>query len=57
MPDEPELLPCPHCGSVGVSLEYSQEEREWYVECWGCPDKLSKDIAIENWNKRVREGE
>ena len=54
-PDEPELLPCPHCGSDSINVYQDSEWDDWLVICHDCPSADRKK-AIENWNKRVREG-
>ena len=59
-----ELKPCPFCGSNDVHLLNAAcpEGDQWSVTCKDCNvwvdhmfDAMSKEEAIELWNKRVKE--
>lgn len=65
--NEPNLLPCPFCGSDDVSLELEEEYYRGYsVDCNNCEangpfnyfdresDKsIARLFSVLNWNKRV----
>lgn len=55
LPGEPDMLPCPLCGSAKTACVGGVD---FVVKCEGCWDirttgKKSKIEAIEAWNKRV----
>ena len=61
-----ELKPCPFCGSEDVKLRHYKVNGcdWWYVTCNQCRiaidpmfwnNYVSREEAIEIWNKRVRE--
>ena len=58
-----ELKPCPFCDSSDVHLvNASHDGDEWSVTCKDCNvwvdhmfDAMSKEQAIELWNRRVKE--
>ena len=55
--NNPELLPCPFCGSDDVNLYVSRWSMEIYVQCNTClcrgPEQVEGDIAILDWNNRA----
>jgi Lar family restriction alleviation protein len=54
---QPELLPCPFCGSNNLSLDNLTDVDDWCVECEDCQIQqianYTRDEAIRRWNKRV----
>lgn len=54
---EPELKPCPFCGSKNIHVYAKNSDGYWYmVECSSCGSRSAshhdKKSAIETWNKR-----
>lgn len=54
-----ELKPCPFCGGE-ADVEWYVRIKTGYCYCKSCktrmPNKLSKEEAIEAWNRRVNDG-
>lgn len=53
-----ELKPCPFCGGEAVLIS-NDKEQLYSVECQSCDcgtcDHLGPEIAIDVWNRRVKE--
>tara|TARA_Y100000593_G_C4104830_1_gene235054 strand:- start:201 stop:380 length:180 start_codon:yes stop_codon:yes gene_type:complete len=53
---EPEVKPCPFCGSHDVQHECLSSINLFWIECWGCGASggsgESFAEAIEKWNYR-----
>lgn len=58
MPEEPEVEPCPYCGSE-PELDYSPSWNEWQVACSNrdCWLYDAGYTSVENWNNRHEESE
>ena len=57
-PVEPELKPCPHCGSDAEFIERPNKDgSRWYVMCNLCRAKSAeyadKVTAAKYWNRRL----
>lgn len=61
--DTTELKPCPFCNAHGkdvyVDEFWERYDEPYFVTCHGCgargPCANTKEKAIENWNRRVKE--
>lgn len=55
------FVPCPHCGSIHISISDGRTGEGapfYYAECHDCgafggPDETDRDEARKNWNARV----
>lgn len=55
-----ELKPCPFCGGQ-ANISWGNVYKVFYVFCTKCkarhPNRLTRELAIECWNRRATDGE
>lgn len=64
MTTEPNMLPCPHCGSMQITARENGAygiHSKWWMECDDCdargPASLNRESALSAWNKRASAGD
>ena len=55
-----ELKPCPFCGGKAGIMRYSHIKKVSFCFCTSCkvkmPNMLTREEAIEAWNRRAEDG-